>query len=86
MAGVTFLVERGFEEADSLRDFIHSDEYKNMSNSDKNMALGKKLANSIAFNAVIQGIASPLAVIGVQIALRTSGTGDDIRHAIENIF
>ena len=86
IAGVTFLVERGFSEADSLRDFVHSDDYKKMSNSDKNMQLGKRLANSVAFNAAIGGIATPFAVIGAQIALRTKGTGDDIRHGIEKIF
>ena len=86
IAGVTILVERGFSEADDLRDFVQSDAYKNMSNGDKNKALGKRLANSVAFNAILGGLASPFAVAAAQVVFRTKGTGDTIRHGIENIF
>ena len=86
IAGVTILVERGFSEADDLRDFVQSDAYKNMSNGDKNKALGKRLANSVAFNAILGGLASPFAVVAAQAVFRTKGTGDAIRHGIENIF
>ena len=86
IAGVTILVERGFSEADDLRDFVQSDSYKNMSNGDKNKALGKRLANLVAFNAVLGGLASPFAVAAAQVVFRTKGTGDTIRHGIENIF
>ena len=86
IAGVTILINRGFSEADDLRDFVQSDAYKNMSNDERNKALGKKLANSVAFNAILGGLASPLAVIAEQIVFRTEGTGDTIRHGIENIF
>lgn len=86
IAGVTILIERGFSEADDLRDFVQSDAYKNMSDGDKNKALGKRLANSVAFNVILGGLASPLAVAAEQVIFRTKGTGDAIRHGIENIF
>ena len=86
IAGVTLLIERGFSEGDALRDFVQSDAYKNMSNGDKNKALGKRLANSVAFNAILGGLASPFAVVAAQAVFRTKGTGDAIRHGIENIF
>lgn len=86
IAGVTILIERGFSEADDLRDFVQSDAYKNMSNNEKNKALGKKLANSVALNAILGGLASPLSVVAAQIVFRKEGTGDTIRHGIENIF
>lgn len=86
VAGVTILIERGFSEADALRDFVQSDAYKKMSNDEKNKALGKKLANSVALNAILGGLASPLSVVAAQIVFRTEGTGDTIRHGIENIF
>ncbi len=86
IAGVTLLIERGFSEGDALRDFVQSDAYKNMSNGDKNKALGKRLANSVAFNTILGGLASPFAVVAAQAVFRTKGTGDAIRHGIENIF
>ena len=86
IAGVTILIERGFSEADDLRDFVQSDAYKNMSNNEKNKALGKKLANSVALNAILGGLASPLSVVAAQVVFRKKGTGDTIRHGIENIF
>lgn len=86
IAGVTILIERGFSEADDLRDFVQSDAYKNMSNDEKNKALGKRLANSVAFNVILGGLASPFAVAAEQVLFRTKGTGDTIRHGIENIF
>ena len=86
IAGVTLLIERGFSEGDALRDFVQSDAYKNMSNGDKNKALGKRLANSVAFNAILGGLASPFAVVAAQAVFRTKGTGDAIRHGIENTF
>ena len=86
IAGVTLLVERGLSEGDDLRDFVQSDAYKSMSDGDKNKALGKRLANSVAFNAILGGMASPLAVVAEQVVFRTKGVGDTIRHGIENIF
>lgn len=86
IAGVTILVNRGFAEADDLRNFVQSDNYKKMSNDDKNKALGKRLANSVALNTILGGLASPLAVIAAQVVFRTNGTGDTIRHGIEDIF
>ena len=80
--------------AKSLRETVHSFEYQGMSNLDKEKAIGKILANSLAFNEAINvagratGIPiGGLAAVGaMQAKFRMVGVSKGLREFVEKTF
>ena len=73
-----------------LRDTVHSFDYAQMSNEDKEKAIGKVLANSFAFAMAVQASGDlawgTVTLIRTQIQYRTVGVGTDVREFIEKHF
>jgi hypothetical protein len=73
-----------------LRDTVHSFSYAQMSDEDKEKAIGKVLANSIAFAMAVQASGDlawgTVTLIRTQIQYRTVGVGTDVREFIEKHF
>ena len=86
VAAVSGLVAEGLSEGKDIKNLVNSDAYKAMSDGERNKVLGKELANSPALNVAIGAVATPFAVIGLQIKWRKWGTTDALRKGIEAIF
>lgn len=72
--------------AESIQKFVDSHEYDRMSNSQREKALGKCLANNPAFCAIALGTTIGIGGIGftaMQIKFRTSGVSSRTRELIE---
>jgi len=79
--------------AKDLRSLVNSFEYKNMSDEEKGKAVGKLLANSVAFNSAYRIAHSPFNpilgaahVVAMQVDFRKNGVSADVRKFIENNF
>ena len=75
--------------ARDLREMVHSHEYQGMSNLGKEKAIGKILADSLAFNAAVSVATTPfgpVAMGAMQLKFRTVGVNKAVRQFVENNF
>ena len=94
IAAVGIIAKSADNTARSLRETVHSFEYQRMSNLDKEKAIGKILANSVAFNSAISGIAGIagmgvgglIAVGTMQVKFRKFGVSKEVREFVEKTF
>jgi hypothetical protein len=83
----------GMNCAEKIQKLVDSHAYARMSNSDKELALGKCLANDPAFNGLIFGeyagkvpiVGGGAAVTGYQLKLRIWGVSSKEREMIEEV-
>lgn len=85
IAAIGIVAKSADNTAKDLRELVHSHEYQRMSNLGKEKAIGKILANSIAFNGAVAAMVT-LGVGVMQVKFRTVGVSKTVREFVENKF
>lgn len=85
IAAVGIVAKSADNTAKDLRELVHSYEYQRMSNLGKEKAIGKILANSVAFNGAVAAMVT-LGVGVVQVKFRTVGVSKTVREFVEKTF
>lgn len=85
IAAITTVAKSWDNTAKDLRSLVHSFEYKKMSNSSREKAIGKILANSVGFSAACSSLTA-VGLAAMQLKYRTVGVCSTVREFVENKF
>jgi len=81
--GVKKVIAMGAAGAESIQKLVDSHEYKRMSNAQKELAIGKNLANNLIFCGVIMAQTTAIGLAALQAKFRTVGVSQTTREYIE---
>lgn len=84
--GIKKAIAMGVAGVESIQNLVDSHAYARMNNRERERALGKCLANNVAFNAIVassNGLVGPMAVTYIQTRFRIVGVSSGLRELIE---